>query len=169
MCTSFTYNYTSIAELLTTKAEIESANGGGVKLEIKVLWDTGSNISVLDKETVRKLNLHSVSNGFIDSLTEKGVPSNLYTVNLYLPGKMEISNLSVSEGELTGCDMLIGMDIISTGDLAISNYKGKTTFIFRKPSMGRFSYEPAKSDKTGRNDLCPCGSGRKFKHCCYGK
>jgi SEC-C motif-containing protein len=20
--------------------------------------------------------------------------------------------------------------------------------------------------KTGRNDPCPCGSGRKFKHCC---
>lgn len=23
--------------------------------------------------------------------------------------------------------------------------------------------------KAGRNDLCPCGSGRKFKHCCYQK
>ena len=23
--------------------------------------------------------------------------------------------------------------------------------------------------KTGRNDLCPCGSGRKFKKCCEGK
>ncbi len=23
--------------------------------------------------------------------------------------------------------------------------------------------------KVGRNDLCPCGSGRKFKHCCEGK
>ena len=23
--------------------------------------------------------------------------------------------------------------------------------------------------KTGRNDLCPCGSGRKFKRCCEGK
>ena len=22
------------------------------------------------------------------------------------------------------------------------------------------------SPKTGRNDPCPCGSGRKFKHCC---
>ena len=22
------------------------------------------------------------------------------------------------------------------------------------------------SAKTGRNDLCPCGSGKKFKHCC---
>jgi uncharacterized protein len=20
--------------------------------------------------------------------------------------------------------------------------------------------------KTGRNELCPCGSGKKFKHCC---
>ena len=23
--------------------------------------------------------------------------------------------------------------------------------------------------KTGRNELCPCGSGRKFKQCCLGK
>jgi hypothetical protein len=23
--------------------------------------------------------------------------------------------------------------------------------------------------KTGRNDLCPCGSGRKFKKCCESK
>jgi hypothetical protein len=23
--------------------------------------------------------------------------------------------------------------------------------------------------KIGRNDICPCGSGRKFKHCCLGK
>ena len=22
------------------------------------------------------------------------------------------------------------------------------------------------TDKTRRNDPCPCGSGRKFKHCC---
>lgn len=24
------------------------------------------------------------------------------------------------------------------------------------------------TDKTGRNDPCPCGSGKKFKHCCIG-
>lgn len=23
--------------------------------------------------------------------------------------------------------------------------------------------------KAGRNDACPCGSGKKFKKCCYGK
>ncbi|HPR90006.1 MAG TPA: SEC-C metal-binding domain-containing protein, partial [Synergistaceae bacterium] len=23
-----------------------------------------------------------------------------------------------------------------------------------------------KGPKTGRNDPCPCGSGKKYKHCC---
>jgi SEC-C motif len=23
--------------------------------------------------------------------------------------------------------------------------------------------------KLSRNDPCPCGSGKKYKHCCYGK
>jgi hypothetical protein len=23
--------------------------------------------------------------------------------------------------------------------------------------------------ETGRNDRCPCGSGKKFKQCCYGR
>ncbi len=27
----------------------------------------------------------------------------------------------------------------------------------------------AKNRKIGRNDLCPCGSGKKYKHCCYSK
>ena len=26
--------------------------------------------------------------------------------------------------------------------------------------------KPAKSDKVGRNDPCPCGSGKKYKKCC---
>ncbi|MCE2482866.1 MAG: SEC-C domain-containing protein [Alphaproteobacteria bacterium] len=25
------------------------------------------------------------------------------------------------------------------------------------------------SRKIGRNDPCPCGSGRKYKHCCLGR
>jgi hypothetical protein len=24
-------------------------------------------------------------------------------------------------------------------------------------------------ERLGRNDPCPCGSGKKYKHCCYGK
>lgn len=29
--------------------------------------------------------------------------------------------------------------------------------------------EPKKSAKVGRNDPCPCGSGKKYKKCCWGK
>ncbi|HNQ01449.1 MAG: SEC-C domain-containing protein [Syntrophobacterales bacterium] len=25
---------------------------------------------------------------------------------------------------------------------------------------------PAKKPETGRNDACPCGSGKKYKRCC---
>ncbi|MBS1213372.1 MAG: hypothetical protein H6R26_1989 [Proteobacteria bacterium] len=31
---------------------------------------------------------------------------------------------------------------------------------------GSFPAGSATSSKTGRNDPCPCGSGRKFKKCC---
>jgi uncharacterized protein len=28
---------------------------------------------------------------------------------------------------------------------------------------------PQATSKTGRNDPCPCGSGKKYKKCCLGK
>jgi uncharacterized protein YecA (UPF0149 family) len=28
---------------------------------------------------------------------------------------------------------------------------------------------PSQHDSVGRNDPCPCGSGRKYKHCCLGR
>lgn len=32
-----------------------------------------------------------------------------------------------------------------------------------------FNQQPLISDKTGRNDPCPCGSGKKYKKCCMDK
>ena len=40
-----------------------------------------------------------------------------------------------------GIDILIGMDIISKGDFAISNYNGKTQFSFRLPSQQDVDYK----------------------------
>jgi uncharacterized protein YecA (UPF0149 family) len=31
---------------------------------------------------------------------------------------------------------------------------------------GDLNHEPPRSHKIGRNDPCPCGSGKKFKKCC---
>jgi uncharacterized protein len=39
----------------------------------------------------------------------------------------------------------------------------------RQQATGPFTNEPHRSaGKIGRNDLCPCGSGRKYKRCCGG-
>ncbi|MEW6221524.1 MAG: SEC-C metal-binding domain-containing protein [Thermodesulfobacteriota bacterium] len=36
-------------------------------------------------------------------------------------------------------------------------------------SQGMIEHKPAQSVKVGRNDPCPCGSGKKYKKCCLGK
>ena len=41
----------------------------------------------------------------------------------------------------------------------------KKRLLARKPSP-RPMPGPTKPSRIGRNDPCPCGSGKKFKHCC---
>jgi len=40
-----------------------------------------------------------------------------------------------------------------------------------KPPSKRKKIQPLirRGKKVGRNDLCPCGSGKKYKHCCLPK
>ena len=63
--------------------------------------------------------------------------ANTYLVNIWLPNKVLVYNLVVIEGKIVGqCEVLIGMDIISKGDFAVTNYNGRTVFTFRLPSVG---------------------------------
>lgn len=42
----------------------------------------------------------------------------------------------------------------------------RLNYIHAKPQGEDEKLEPRKSNKTGRNEECPCGSGRKYKNCC---
>jgi len=42
-------------------------------------------------------------------------------------------------------------------------------FDTRKESFGKAGYAETRRIKIGRNDPCPCGSGKKFKKCCIRK
>jgi len=87
-----------------------------------------------------------------------------------------IPKMRVCEGNIFGkADILIGMDIISQGDFAITNHNNKTMFSFRMPSMLDLDFvqmdratqgKIKKFNNVDRNDLCPCGSGKKYKNCC---
>jgi uncharacterized protein YecA (UPF0149 family) len=70
--------------------------------------------------------------------------------------------------------MLIGMDIIATGDFAITNNNNETVFSFRHPSNAIIDFVQehktrSSVTKIGRNQTCPCGSGKKYKRCCGSK
>ncbi len=45
-------------------------------------------------------------------------------------------------------------------------HKEEVPVAYSGPVDSSAQTEQAKSDKVGRNELCPCGSGRKYKKCC---
>jgi len=170
----FTYPYNTITGRIITPARIESARDKQNAVEIKALWDTGASRCLISQEVASRLNLQYISKTFLSTPSDKKYQSNVYLVNLHLPNNTKFIDLLVAEGVLNGCDMLIGMDIITAGDFIISNYNNKTTFTFRMPSLREFDFLkesfliPYKNEnpKTGRNEPCPCGSGKKYKMCC---
>ena len=71
---------------------------------------------------------------------------NIHHVSLTLPNKTLFPFVRVIETNLSGFDLLIGMDIITKGDFSISNMNGKTTFSFRIPSYKEIDFEAENND-----------------------
>jgi predicted aspartyl protease len=139
------------------------------------IYDTGATGSAISENVAQELGLKSI--GLANVQTAKGVHEcATYLVNIGLPNRVLFPMLRVSTAELpVGVDMLVGMDIICSGDFAITNCGGKTTFSYRCPSSEEIDFVKeieaqkapgrAHSEKVGRNSPCPCGSGKKYKHC----
>ena len=135
--------------------------------------DKGATGTVISANVVQKLNLKPVSKAKVYHANGDSIV-NVYLINLFLPNNVAIPFVKVTEGKLNGTDLLIGMDVISLGDFSITNVSGNTTLSFRVPSSVEIDYvkevtsvkKPATSNKIGRNIPCPCGSGKKYKHCC---
>lgn len=145
--------------------------------KFRAIWDTGATNTVITKRVVKECKLKPT--GVTLAHTVDGTElTNTYLVSVFLPNKVVFGQLRVAEGEIYGqADVLIGMDIISQGDFAVTNVEGKTTHSFRIPSVERIDFvEQSRKQRTvkatpkvGRNDPCPCGSGRKYKNCCLNK
>lgn len=98
------------------------------------MWDTGATASVISPQIIAALNMthgsYSLSSGIHGA---KWVPR--FFVDIKLPNGMIAQKIAVTEGKPIGCDMLIGMDIISRGDFMCSYCNGTTHFGFRTPSQ----------------------------------
>jgi predicted aspartyl protease len=146
------------------------------------IWDTGASASVISQNIVDALGLQPLSMTQVH--TAGGLyPAEVYKVNIGLPNGVMFKEVSVTKAPLPpGSDSLIGMDIIGSGDFAVTNKGGKTVFTFRCPSVVCIDFvaetqsqsfrnaisapQRPPSPRIGRNDRCPCQSGKKHKHCC---
>jgi len=126
--------------------------------------------TVITPNVVADLGLKPIS--YIQIATPSGkMNCGQYLVDLVLPQNVIVTDILVTEAIPADCDALIGMDVISLGDFAVTNFQGKTTFSFRVPSMQEidfvvYRYSATKIQSPGRNETCPCGSGKKYKNCC---
>lgn len=173
---TFTSTYKNISRVLRSKVYVESPITKN-NVEANAIWDTGAMRSLITPGLAAKLNLKPVAKALMATPSDKNIQSNVFLISIHLPNRTTIINVQALEGTPNSCDMLIGMDVITLGDFAVTNHNGKTMFSFRMPSMDEIDFtkhshiQPMKNEtrKTGRNDPCPCGSGKKFKHCCLSK
>jgi hypothetical protein len=99
------------------------------------VWDTGASRSCISRRVVEACGLSPAGRATIAG--HKGeFKSDVYRVNILLPNSIVFTNVLVSGLQHVACgEAIIGMDIISQGDLAISNVNGRTLFSFRAPSV----------------------------------
>ena len=112
----------------------ERISGNRTPVVVKAIWDTGAYGSVISPRVAEELGLMPV--GVKPIQTANGTyEAYAYVVDVMLPKKLVIRGVEVSESDLKVCDALIGMDIISMGDMKITN-EPTTKFIFRIPAEG---------------------------------
>ena len=142
----FTEKYSKIEDRLLNRIVL-SANG--VVDQALAQWDTGATNTCISEETAKKYNLKPVS--MVQSKTPSGtLISSTYLIDIILNNEVVFQNWTVMGSKIgaQGIDVLIGMDIISKGDFAISNYNGKTQFSFRLPSQQDVDYKELKNKDT---------------------
>ena len=104
----------------------------------------------------------------------------------YARGALDYLHATGSGGDPDTAPVWTGLEIVSTARGGVADTEGTVEFVasyvvdgrrhalheasrFERGAEGRWFYvggEVRGPRKVGRNEPCPCGSGRKFKRCC---
>jgi hypothetical protein len=127
---AITYRFNNIAREISTPIYVSMQ--GENPLEFVAVWDTGATNSVITVDVVKRLNLCSEGSTVINGVTGSQVVDS-YLVTFTLPNNFSKDIFATSCTEAIGCDVLVGMDIISMVDFAITSGASGTTFSFKTP------------------------------------
>ena len=178
---ALSYKGNKIENCLKSPVKITNPFTGNI-VDTLGIWDTGATNSVITKAVASKLNLRPIQYvNVVGVHGSKSVPA--YFVSIALNNENITLRTMVTECEELSANndtgMLIGMNIINLGDLAITNFSGKTVLTFRTPSLEKIDYveEIDEHNKILKihniqmkhgNSKCPCGSGKNYQNC-HGK
>jgi len=144
---AFTQRFPSVVDGVVTECYIYSPAefkiGGKVKrLKLnRSLWDTGASSSMISKEAVEALGLLPIGESEISGVSTGVELKRTFLIHIGLPTGDIVTNVFASEFDGEDYDLIVGMDIIQNGDLAITNVKESTTFSFRIPSQKEIDFE----------------------------
>lgn len=138
----------------------------------RALWDTGATTSLIGPHIVKERELKPI--GVLEVAISGGIQRvNSFFVDIRLPNDVTIADMTLGCLELpNNIDVLIGMDIITLGDFAITNAGGRTVISYRIPSLVNIDFGNQESpiETPARfiemDQSCPCGSGKSFRECC---
>jgi gag-polyprotein putative aspartyl protease len=102
--------------------------------EFVAIWDTGATGSVISQKVVDDCGLKPIGMTIVHGV-HGSEQAEQYLVNIGLPNGVVFVNLTATKGKLGDAHVLIGMDIILSGDFVITNKDGKTVMSFRTPSQ----------------------------------
>lgn len=96
---------------------------------VRGIWDTGATCSAISRDLALKLCLIKQGQSGVmhfDGLSWR--PQ--YRINVFLPNKVVILDVLVTEFEHAGLAMLVGMDVIARGVFTVATTPGKTLLTF---------------------------------------
>ena len=143
-----------------TPCSVSSPDAGGDSaIEVQAIWDTGATRSVVTQRVIDSCGL--VQTGWtqvrhIGNADPEWVPT--YEADIYLPNKVRCPAVAVIQGFISETiGALIGMDIITRGDFAVTYPEGKTKFSFRVPPQADIDFvsedRPGNINQSMRNVL----------------
>lgn len=120
---------------------VDPSGGGQLPpvVQFDAIWDTGATNSVITQAVVDACGLAPISMAQTHGVHGSEL-AEVYLVNIYLPNRVAFASITVTKGNLHEAQILIGMDLISQGDFAVTNHGGLTKFSFRVPSMRHIDF-----------------------------
>lgn len=117
-------------------------NSNGKTIPVDAQWDTGATISCISEDVVDSLELKAITYRKIVTPSGSDIVR-AFVVDVALTDDIIMNNVLVCESKigLQKIDLLIGMNILSKGDFAVSNFSGRTVFAFRSPSCGDVNFD----------------------------